>query len=155
MALWPNGKHIRLMRELVRQLDEHAPGHHEAGDEALFFEFPAWKVALAPDVHVSDSRLLRAGDSPPPGRALSLAADLDPNRSPPGPDPTWQVDVYGRSGVEVYLALDLIDRRMSVYSGPSKHGYRSRATEDLSGRVRIPAPFDFDLDTSAFAHCDR
>jgi hypothetical protein len=40
---------------------------------------------------------------------------------------------------------------INVLWDPSPKGYRSRTNVPFGRPVRIPAPFDFDLDTSGFA----
>ncbi|MGW6685732.1 hypothetical protein [Streptomyces sp. NPDC054961] len=36
------------------------------------------------------------------------------------------------------------------FADPSPHGYRSRTTVSFGSALRIPAPFDFELDTTGF-----
>lgn len=59
--------------------------------------------------------------------------------------------VHGKAGVPVYLLLDMQEETATVFWQPSSHGYVSRLTVPFGEPVRIPAPFDCDLDTSAFA----
>jgi hypothetical protein len=41
-------------------------------------------------------------------------------------------------------------RRLTVYSDPSERGYQTQTTVVFGKPVTVPAPFDFELDTSAF-----
>ncbi|MFP3991234.1 Uma2 family endonuclease [Streptomyces sp. E11-3] len=83
------------------------------------------------------------------GEALSFVAELT-STSTRGVDWEDKVPVYGRAGVPVYLLVDMRDETATVFSEPSGKGYRSRTTAPFGAKLRIPAPFDCDLDTSEF-----
>ncbi|WP_205324135.1 Uma2 family endonuclease [Glycomyces sp. YM15] len=66
-----------------------------------------------------------------------------------GNDLTVKLDVYGRS-VPIYLLFDMKKQDLTVYSDPSERGYQTHTTVAFGKPVTVPAPFDFELDTSAF-----
>ncbi|MFF6800912.1 hypothetical protein [Streptomyces sp. NPDC012616] len=82
------------------------------------------------------------------GTALSLAAELTSDSTK---DVDWldKMATYGQI-VPVYLLLDMRVGEINVMWDPSPKGYRSRTNVPFGRPVRIPAPFDFELDTSAF-----
>lgn len=51
----------------------------------------------------------------------------------------------------IYLLFDMKKRELTVHSDPPDRGYKTSTTEAYGKPVRIPAPFGFELDTSAFA----
>jgi hypothetical protein len=52
--------------------------------------------------------------------------------------------------VPVYLLLDMQEHTATVFWQPSTQGYVSRLTVPFGERLRLPEPFDYELDTSAF-----
>ena len=83
-----------------------------------------------------------------PGEALSLVAELT---SPATRhfDRREKVDVYG-AAIPVYLLFDMKEHVLTVYSDPSMRGFRQQISVEFGEPVHIPAPFDFELDTTAF-----
>ena len=51
-----------------------------------------------------------------------------------------QTSVYGGGGIPVYWIVNLIDRQIEVYTGPSPGGYARR--EDLHPGQRVPVIID-------------
>ncbi len=49
-----------------------------------------------------------------------------------------------------YLLLDMQEELATVYWSPTVKGYESHLTAPFGKTVRIPAPFDCDLDTTGF-----
>ncbi|MEV6676120.1 hypothetical protein AB0N09_04525 [Streptomyces erythrochromogenes] len=50
--------------------------------------------------------------------------------------------------VPVHLVVDMQDSEITCFHDPSPHGYRARTTVSFGEPLRIPAPFDFTLDTT-------
>ncbi|WP_308216406.1 hypothetical protein [Streptomyces ortus] len=50
----------------------------------------------------------------------------------------------------VYLVLDMQVQEITAFWDPSPKGYRSRHTVPFGESLRVPPPFDFELDTSGF-----
>ncbi|WP_206281905.1 MULTISPECIES: hypothetical protein [Streptomyces] len=44
--------------------------------------------------------------------------------------------------------VDMQDSEITCFHDPSPHGYRARTTVSFGEPLRIPAPFDFALDTA-------
>lgn len=51
----------------------------------------------------------------------------------------------------MYLVLDTQLQEITAFWDPSPRGYRSRHSVPFGEPLHMPAPFDFDLDTSEFA----
>ncbi|MFJ1753438.1 Uma2 family endonuclease [Kitasatospora sp. NPDC088134] len=67
------------------------------------------------------------------------------------PDRTVKRRRYGQYGAPVYLLVDRQLRECTVFSGPGRLGYEEVDGPHPFGRgVRLPAPFDLELDTGRF-----
>ncbi|WP_342745256.1 Uma2 family endonuclease [Streptomyces colonosanans] len=137
------------MKSLRRQLEPHAPEGHDVDTAPFLFSFPGSDRAFGPDLHVADEAAFEAAGRHADGSALSLVAELT---SEPTKDVDWldKLDTYGRV-VPVYLVLDMQAQEISAFWDPSPKGYRSRTNVPFGRPLHVPAPFDFDLDTSEFA----
>ena len=60
------------------------------------------------------------------------------------------LDTYGQV-VPVYLVLDMQVQEITAFRDPSPRGYRSQTSVPFGRPLHVPAPFDFELDTSEFA----
>ncbi|GAB2791250.1 Uma2 family endonuclease [Streptomyces daliensis] len=155
MSPWSQPFYLPLMRSLRRQLEPHAPEGHIADSAPFLFTFPSEERAYGPDVYVVAERALQRRGRYVDGEALSLVAELT---SPSTRDTDWddKAPVYGRSGVPVYLLLDMQEGAVTVFWNPSSRGYAARLTVPFGEKVTVPAPFDCVLDTTGFdAHPDN
>ncbi|MFF4348034.1 Uma2 family endonuclease [Streptomyces sp. NPDC001530] len=145
---WPELRHMRPLRSLRRQLERHTPDGHDADVTPFLFSFPAAECAFGPDLHVADEAAFEAEGRHADGAALSLVAELTSDSSK---DADWldKLDTYGRV-VPVYLVLDMQVEEITAFWDPSAKGYRSRTTVPFGKPLHIPAPFDFELETSGF-----
>lgn len=151
VAPWKPAFYAKRMRAVSRQLEEHLPKGHEVFSAPCRFRFPDLEAAIGPDCYVYDPELAEPDAVTVPGEALALALTLTTESSRPydlGP----KLDVYGRGGVLVHVLADMRDRTLTAYSDPSRErGYRTRTAVEFGEPLRLPEPFDFELDTTAFA----
>jgi len=145
---WSKLRYKRVMKALRLQLEPHAPEGHDVDVAPFLFRFRGSERGFGPDLHVADEAAFDDEGRHADGTALSLAAELTSDSTK---DVDWldKVDTYGRI-VPVYLLLDMKMQEINVFWDPSPKGYRSRTNVPFGRRVRVPAPFDFELDTSAF-----
>lgn len=132
------------------QLRPHLPEGHFVRDAPAMFTFPGQERGYGPDVYVAARRAFRArSEQYVDGEALSLVADL---ASPPTftEDLQDKVQDFGAAGVPVYLLIDIPQESATVLSDPGPRGYRVHNRVPFGKKLRIPAPFDCDLDTSDF-----
>ncbi|MET7655885.1 Uma2 family endonuclease [Streptomyces sp. NPDC005486] len=141
-------RYLRPMRRLREQVEAHAPGGHVTETSPFLFVFPSSERGYGPDLFVADESAFDAEGRHADGAALSLAAELTSDSTK---DVDWidKMETYGRV-VPVYLLLDMGIGEINVLWDPSPKGYRSRTNVPFGRPVRIPAPFDFELDTSGF-----
>ena len=146
---WSKLRYKRVMKSLRQQLEPHAPKGHDVDVAPFLFTFPGAERGFGPDLHVADEAAFDAEGRHADGAALSLAAELT---SVSTKDVDWldKLDTYGRV-VPVYLVLDMQAEEITAFWDPSPKGYRSRTTVPFGKPLQVPAPFDFELDTSGFA----
>lgn len=146
---WSKLRDKRVMKSLRLQLEPHAPVGHDVDVAPFLFTFPVAERGFGPDLHVADEAAFDAEGRHADGAALSLVAELT---SASTKDADWldKVDTYGRV-VPVYLVLDMQVEEITAFWDPSAKGYRSRTTVPFGKSLHVPAPFDFELDTSGFA----
>lgn len=146
---WSKLRYLRPMRRLRSQVEAHAPEGHVTETSPFLFTFPSSERGFGPDLFVADESAFDADGRHADGAALSLVAELTSDSTK---DVDWldKLDTYGRV-VPVYLLLDMRVQEISAFWDPSPRGYRSRTNVPFGRPLRVPAPFDFDLDTSGFA----
>ncbi len=146
---WSKLRYKRVMKSLRLQLERHAPEGHDVDVAPFLFTFPGLERAFGPDLHVADEAVFDAEGRHADGEALSLVAELTSDSTK---DVDWldKLDTYGRV-VPVYLLLDMKMQEINAFWDPSPKGYRSRTNISFGRSLRVPAPFDFELDTSEFA----
>jgi Uma2 family endonuclease len=145
---WSKLRYLRPMRKLRTQIEAHAPEGHVVETSPFLFAFPHSERGFGPDLFVSDEAAFDADGRHADGAALSLVAELTSDSTK---DVDWldKLDTYGRV-VPVYLLLDMKIQEISAFWDPSPKGYRSRTNVPFGRSLRVPAPFDFELDTSGF-----
>lgn len=147
MSPWSKGFYLDIMESLAEQLKAHAPEGHRVSQAPFLYVFPKVGRAYGPDIHVADAAATRIRSVHLPGEALSLVAELT-SEGTADFDREDKVEVYGKAGVPVYVLVDMLKDRVTVYSKPAEGGYQCLTQIPFGDTVRVPAPFDCDLDTS-------
>ncbi|MFF3329262.1 Uma2 family endonuclease [Streptomyces sp. NPDC002888] len=149
VSAWSKLRCKRVMKSLRRQLEFHVPDGHDVDVAPFLFTFPQSERGFGPDLHVADEAAFNTDGRHADGAALSLVAELTSDSTK---DVDWldKLDTYGRV-VPVYLLLDMKVQEISAFWDPSPKGYRSRTNVPFGRPLHVPAPFDFELDTSEFA----
>lgn len=110
-------------------------------DEALRRIIPAgWYIRGAKPIRIP-GRAGRRDSKPEPDRCVVRGTILDYSRRTPGPsdvglvveiadtslaeDRKYATDLYGPARIPVYWIVNLVDRRVEVYTDPGPRGYRS------------------------------
>lgn len=148
LSSWSKLRYLRPMRALRRQLEEHAPEGHIADFAPFLFSFPAAERAYGPDLFAVEEAAFEADGRHADAEALSLVGEFT---SASTKDADWheKLNVYGQL-VPVYLVVDMQDREITCFSDPSPGGYRARWTASFGKPLKIPGPFDCEIDTTGF-----
>ncbi|MFE4970797.1 Uma2 family endonuclease [Kitasatospora sp. NPDC056651] len=77
---------------------------------------------------------------------VSLSPGRIVGRADPDNDWTGKVRDYPRMGFPLYLIVDPRQKTVTLFSEPNRDRYHTRTERECGERIRIPAPFDFELD---------
>ncbi|MFE7772747.1 Uma2 family endonuclease [Streptomyces sp. NPDC057445] len=149
MSPWSRKFYSPIMRSIRSQLDPHAPEGHFVDHAPFLFTFPDEERAYGPDIYGVAESAFQGDGRHVDGEALSFVCELT-SSSTRLVDRQDKAPVYGRSGVPVYLLIDMQEETASVFWGPSTKGYLSRTTVAFGGKLEIPDPYGCELDTSTF-----
>ncbi len=145
---WSDPRCYRRIRALREQLRNHAPDGHIVESSPFLFGFPAAARAYGPDLFVADAAAFEEDGRHADGAALSLVGEFT-SVSTKDADWTDKLDVYGLL-VPVYLVVDMQGSKITCFSDPSPHGYRSRTTVSFGEPLHVPEPFGCVIDSSGF-----
>jgi Uma2 family endonuclease len=150
MSPWSRGFYMPVMRSLRSQLEPHAPEGDLVDAAPFLFAFPGQERVYGPDLYVVAEAAFDTQRQLIDGEALTLVAELTSSSTR---DADWDDKVcgYGAAGVPVYLLLEMQQESATVFSEPSAKGYEARATVPFGKTLRLPSPFDCDIDTAGFA----
>jgi Uma2 family endonuclease len=144
---WSKGYYFRVMESIREQLREHLPEGDACGDAPFLFAFPSWQRMYGPDLYVAARSAFDTTRPYVDGEALTLVAELT-SGSTRESDLEDKVAVYGMAQVPVYLLLDMQEESATVHWAPNAKGYTSHLTVPFGKSLRVPAPFDCELDTT-------
>lgn len=149
MSPWSKGYYLPIMRSLRSQLEPYAPSGHILDSSPYLFTFPGQERGYGPDVFAAAASAFATDQRYIDGEALSLVAELTSNATR---DADWhdKAPVYGKSGVPLYLLLDMQEEALTVFWSPSAKGYNARLTIPFGQKAHVPASFDCELDTAEF-----
>lgn len=149
VSSWSKAYYLDVM-DLVRdQLRPHLPEGHEIDSAPGLYVFLGVERAYGPDIHAAHHQTRRTTSRRLGGEGLSFVAELT-SPSTRDDDVTDKVERYGKAGVPVYLLLDMQEDSATVFWSPTAKGYASHLTVPFGEKIRIPAPFDCNLDTTGF-----
>lgn len=146
---WSKGYYNRVMRLVCNQLEPSLPEGHLIERAPNLFVFPGVERAYGPDIHAAHERTYDADSNRLDGEGLSFVAELT-SASTREDDLTDKVEMYGKSGVPVYLVLDMQEMQAIVFGSPSSNGYEVRFSKPFGESLQIPEPFGCKLDTDGF-----
>jgi Uma2 family endonuclease len=146
---WSKGYYLRIMRSVCSQIEPYLPQGHIIERAPCLFVFPGVERAYGPDIHAAPEEAYDADSTRLDGEGLSFVAELT-SVSTREDDLTDKVEMYGKSGVPVYLVLDMQEMQAIVFGSPSANGYQVRFSKPLGESLQIPEPFGCKLDTDGF-----
>ncbi|WP_223885850.1 Uma2 family endonuclease [Nocardia colli] len=146
----PDGDHVEFTSIVGDQIRDHCP------EWRLFSEvgvrIPAYREsrarvdgAIAPRGYFRD----QPSWSDPAGILMIVEITSGRERDA-GVDRVEKRDAYAQADLPAYLLIDRHRADMTVYWEPADGEYRHTATVKFGAALRLPKPFEFDLDTSEF-----
>lgn len=146
----PSRWHERVCQRLFLSLIECC---EERGWDAMLraeVELPPSRDRVQPDLTVfRDADRLPDMDNVMPQDHVVLMAEVV-SESSINRDREIKPRRYARAGVPLYLLIDRFTQPLTItiFSKPGEDGYTARDTAAFGEKLRLPAPFQFTLDTS-------
>lgn len=141
----PSSIHQLNLAIVQRQFEVHCPpGYFPTGNSDL--SSSEADAVRNPDLTCLPEDVIELGREIPAELAL-IAVEV---ASPYNPDNDWtgKVRDYPRMGLPLYLIVDPREKAVTLFSEPTRERYRTRTEREFGDTIRIPAPFDFELDLS-------
>ncbi|MEU9413810.1 Uma2 family endonuclease [Streptomyces sp. NPDC051000] len=105
---------------------------------------PNWYV---PDIAVAPRELARGGDALVPDQTLLIVEVTSESNAET--DRVVKRKRYAEYGAPLYLLVDRVEKTVTVFSEPGGLGYtRTDGPHPFGAPVRLPEPFDLELDTT-------
>ncbi|MFI6522896.1 Uma2 family endonuclease [Spirillospora sp. NPDC050679] len=97
----------------------------------------------------AELRLFRGAPSWMPADGVQLALEVTSSR--PEQDRLKKRRSYARADIPLYLLVDRDEKAATLFSEPEGETYRTAVTIAFGGRLALPEPLAFELDTGEFA----
>lgn len=142
-----SGIHQCNLLVVRRQFDAHCPGGLVPSENTDLVS-PGVGKSRNPDLTYLPAEVLETTDNQVPAEAAVVAVELV---SPSNPENDWvgKVRDYPVMGIPLYLVVDARLKTVTLFSLPGGGKYRRREDADFGEGLRVPEPFDFELDTAA------
>ncbi|MFD8703862.1 Uma2 family endonuclease [Kitasatospora sp. NPDC059648] len=144
MQAAPSSIHQLNLGLVQRQFERHAPdGYMLSGNSAL--TTPDVTKERTPDLtYLPITSLAREGNTTLAEEALVAVEVVSPSN--PGNDWVDKLRDYAAMGIPLYLIVDPREGVVTLFSEPNRDRYHVRHDRKFGDGMRIPDPFDFDLD---------
>ncbi|MEU4284336.1 MULTISPECIES: Uma2 family endonuclease [Nocardiopsis] len=126
--------------------------------QVLGIQLPAVEQLYMPDLVVMSEHVLPDPSwTPCPADEAELVVEIV-SRSSRDTDRRKKLWGYAHAPVPLYLLIDAWDEAgpsVTLYEQPGNGRYNHATTVDFGAKIRLPEPFDVDLDTSRFPGPDQ
>jgi Uma2 family endonuclease len=145
----PSWRHSAVIDELMDQLFELKRRHGWRFHGNLTVHIQATRERLIPDLMVAPAGAQPFDDNELVAQGVLLTAEVI-SPSSRRQDLEVKPRAYAQGGVPLYLLIDrFADPAVVIlFSQPGSDGYQHRQTAPAGQPLRLPAPFDLDLDTA-------
>ncbi|GAA3740375.1 Uma2 family endonuclease [Salinactinospora qingdaonensis] len=144
----PIGLHGRNVRELQRQFTPHMPEGIDY-ETQLEIRMPDSGRSVIPDFFLAAEGALETEESWVLPDDVLLAAEVV-SRGSAQRDREDKRRVYATAGIAVYLLVDPLQQRTTVFAGPKGDDYQDSVSLRFGAEISIPEPFEFGLETKGF-----
>lgn len=149
------GDHEDWIAEISLQIVRESPNRfHWAGRKGLVVP----SEGRTPESHVipdmvfapAELRLFRGAREWMPADSDGIAMVVEVTSSRPETDRNQKRRAYARAGIPLYLLVDRGEERLFLFSRPDGEEYGSTDQLPFGKTLRLPEPFEIELDTSVF-----
>ena len=149
----PDGNHERAVGRILSQvIRKSAEEMDSAGHKGLSVPPVGQDVSgrVIPDITLAPRELDLFLDAPlwMPTDGIAMVAQVTSSES--DRDRNAKRRAYAKGGIPLYLLVDREKRTVTLFRDPVKDDYSARTAESFGGKLEVPAPFSFTLDTSDF-----
>ncbi|MEV7025142.1 Uma2 family endonuclease [Kitasatospora sp. NPDC093558] len=142
---WADTNVATVIREQLRPRIRELGLFAGSGD----LDFPGTANRYVPDLAVVPRELARTEGALPAGRTLLVVEVVSPSNA--DKDRTVKRRRYAQFGAPVYLLVERGERTWTLFSCPGELGYTLvEGPHPFGARLRLPDPFDVELDTDEF-----
>ncbi len=142
---WAHESVVDLIRERIRPRMRELDLRAGSGD----LDLPGTENFYVPDLAVVPRELAKAEGALLPDQTLLVVEVTSPSNG--DTDRTVKRRRYAQFGAPLYLLVDRQERACTLFSQPGALGYtRVEGPHPFGIPVRLPAPFELDLDTAEF-----
>ncbi len=147
----PNGNHERCITRIVRQVLAGSITQMDfSGQKGLIVPAVGGEGRVIPDITFVPAKLDLFLDAPPWMPASGVAMVVDVTSSSPDHDRNAKRRAYAAARIPLYLLIDRQRGEVTLLGDPVSEEYTSSSTVRIGGRVKLPAPFAFTLETEGF-----
>lgn len=153
----PSDPHNFIVVRLTRALNGVLPDDWDVY-QTLGIQIPAIERLYVPDLVVMpESVVLDPGQTPNPADEAELVVEIV-SKSSMDIDRKKKLWGYAHAPVPLYLLVDAWDETgpsVTLYEQPGNGRYNHATTVDFGEKIRLPEPFDLEIDTSRFPRPDQ
>jgi Uma2 family endonuclease len=150
----PDGNHGRTIWRILQQISRNSSTAMDYAPEAGLI-VPSRGIPdegrLIPDAVFAPAELDVFHNAPSWMPADGIELVLEVTSSRPDLDRNAKRHAYAGAGIPLYLLVDHQHRRVTLFSHPAHDDYSRTSAAAFGDRLDLPKPFDFALDTAAFA----
>lgn len=145
----PSGGHGFIQGELLAQLIRLSPERFTVTN-TVTLEMAATGERYVPDILVIDKRVVKGRrEWRFPADCAELVVEIvSPHNA--RIDRVVKVRGYAACGVPLYLLVDPLEQRVTLFSEPAGESYQRVVPVRFGGHVTLPEPFDGKIDTITF-----
>jgi len=148
----PNGNHQRSVMRIVEQvLAGSATPMDFSGQKGLIVPAVGGQGRVIPDLTFAPAKLDLFLDAPSWMTAAGVALVVEITASSPDRDRNAKRRAYAAAQIPLYLLVDRQRREVALFAEPVRTEYTSSSVVQLGGKLKLPEPFSFTLETESFA----
>jgi Uma2 family endonuclease len=149
----PDGRHESIASTVARQVIRSSASDMDLS-EVMGLALPATEGStgnhVIPDMTFSPRQARLFDDAPSWMDPQGVAMVTEVTSSRPEIDREAKRLAYATAGIPLYLLVDRTRRHVTLFSEPSGGDYAHAVTVAFGGKLDLPEPFGFALDTSDF-----
>jgi Uma2 family endonuclease len=148
----PNGNHERCIMQILEQvLAASGTRMHFSGQKGLIVPSVEGQGRVIPDMTFAPAKLDLFLDAPSWMPTSGVAMVVEVTSSSPDHDRHGKRRTYAAAQIPLYLLIDRQRREVTLFGDPVRDEYATTYAVQIGGRIKLPDPFSFTLETEGFA----